>query len=303
MTPIGLGNDIGGSLRNPAACCGIASLKPSHGVVPGCTTIPGPDAPPSFQLMPVEGPMARTVADVRLGLSILAGRDRRDPYSLPVPPRPAPPEGRPLRVALLDEPPGGATDPRVAERTRAAADALTDGGYDVVTTPPPHYEDVIATWTDFIVSDIRFMREMIAPMMGTDAIGFLDAILDARPALDLAAYTGVMMARQSLMREWAMWFADVDVLLTPTWTQLPFAHGWDVDSVERAMATLELIRPVVPANVLGLPSACVPAGLVDGLPVGVLLTADRFADETALDAAAVVEAALGLDTPIDPVAA
>jgi amidase len=54
---------------------------------------------------------------------------------------------------------------------------------------------------------------------------------------------------------------------------------------------------------LGLPSACVPAGLVDGLPVGVLLTGDRFADDKALDGAQVVEAALGLDTPIDPVGA
>jgi amidase len=59
----------------------------------------------------------------------------------------------------------------------------------------------------------------------------------------------------------------------------------------------------MPANVLGLPSACVPAGLVDGLPVGVLLTGDRFADDAALAAAAVVEAALGLATPIDPVTA
>ena len=228
MTPIGLGNDIGGSLRNPATCCGIASLKPSAGMVPSYTTIPGVDAALAFQLMPVEGPMARTVADVRLGFGILAGRDRRDPHSVPTPPRPPQPEGRPLRAALLADPPGGSTDPRVAAQTKQAADALADAGYDVVTTPPPRYEDVIATWTDFIVSDIRLMRELIAPMMGADAIGFLDAVLDSRPPMDLAAYSGVLMARQGLMREWALWFADIDVLLTPTWTQLPFVSGWDV---------------------------------------------------------------------------
>ncbi len=301
MTPIGLGNDIGGSLRNPATCCGIASLKPSHGVVPLCTMIPAPDGPASFQLMPVEGPMARTIDDVRLGLSVLAGRHRRDPYSVPVTLSAAPPTGRPLRVSLLADPPGGSTDARVAERTRAAADALAGAGYELVDTPPPRFEDVLATWADFIVADIRLMRDQIAPMMSADAIGFLDAILDARPELDLAGYTAVLMARQSLIREWSMWFADVDLVLTPAWTQLPFEHGWDAMSAANAMATVELMRPVMPANVLGLPSACVPAGLVDGLPVGVLLTADRFADQVALDAAAVVEAALGPDTPIEPV--
>ena len=57
----------------------------------------------------------------------------------------------------------------------------------------------------------------------------------------------------------------------------------------------------MPANLLGLPSACVPAGLVEGLPVGVLLTGDRFADDKTLDVAEAVEAVLGLETPIDPV--
>jgi amidase len=253
--------------------------------------------------MPVEGPMARSVADVRLGLSVLAGRHRRDPYSLPVAPTPPPPDGRPLRVALLAEPPGGSTDPRVADRTRAAADALAGAGYDVVDTTPPRYEEVIATWTDVIVADIRMLGPEIAPLMSAEAVGFLDAMFATRPELDLAGYTAALMARQSLMREWAMWFADIDVVLTPAWTQLPFEHGWDAATPANAVATIELIRPVTPANVLGLPSACVPAGLVDGVPVGVLLTADRFADETALAAAMVVEAALGLETPIDPVTA
>jgi amidase len=303
MTPIGLGNDIGGSLRNPATCCGVASLKPSHGVVPICTVVPAADGPASFQLMPVEGPMARRIADVVLGLSVLAGRHRRDPYSVPVAPPAAPRGDRPLRASVLDEPPGGSTDPRVAERVRAAADALAAAGYELVDTPPPRFEDVVATWTDFIVADIRMMRPQIAPLMSEEALRFLDVFLETRPELDLAGYTAVLMARQSLAREWSTWFADIDVLLTPTWTQLPFEHGWDAASAANSLATVEMMRPVMPANVLGLPSAAVPAGLVDGVPVGVLLTADRFADHTALAAAAVVEAALGLDTPIEPVTA
>jgi len=303
MTPIGLGNDIGGSLRNPATCCGIASLKPSHGVVPGCTVIPSADGPASFQLMPVEGPMARTIADVRLGLSVLAGRHRRDPYSVATTLQFAPPADRPLRVALVDEPPGGSTDPRVAERTRAAGQALSAAGYEVLDEPPPRFEEVIATWTAFILADIRLMRGQIAPLMSDDAVQFLDALLAERSELDLAGYSAVLMARQSLMRDWSMWFADVDVVLTPAWTQLPFEPGWDAACAANSLATLEMMRPVMPANVLGLPSACVPAGLVDGVPVGVLLTADRFADHRALDAAEVVEAALGLATPIDPISA
>src|SRR6185295_13676284 len=73
MSPIGLGNDIGGSLRNPATACGIASIKPTLGRFPIANTVPAPDGSLTQQLMHVDGPMARTVADLRAALEILAG--------------------------------------------------------------------------------------------------------------------------------------------------------------------------------------------------------------------------------------
>jgi amidase len=134
MSPIGIGNDIGGSLRNPAHCCGIASIKPSSGVVPMATVIPPEDGAISSQLMAVEGPMARSVADVRLGLEIMAGAHPRDPRSVPVVLTDLAP-GEHLRVALMAEPPGGATDPGIAAAVRRAADVLADAGHEVVEAP------------------------------------------------------------------------------------------------------------------------------------------------------------------------
>ena len=81
MTPFGLGNDIGGSLRNPAYCCGIASLKPSQGLVPWSPSIdPFDSGAPNLML--TNGPMARTVSDLKAGLSVIAGRSIYDPIHL-----------------------------------------------------------------------------------------------------------------------------------------------------------------------------------------------------------------------------
>jgi len=142
MTPLGLGNDLGGSLRNPAHCCGVASIKPSTGAVPGATVIPPEDLPISFQIMAVEGVMARRVADVRAGFTAVAGQHPRDPLSVPAEFTDLAPGERP-KVAVLAEPPGGSTHPDVAAAVRRAADALADDGFEVTEAVPPGYEQAI----------------------------------------------------------------------------------------------------------------------------------------------------------------
>ena len=118
MSPLGLGNDIGGSLRNPAHCCGISSIKPSVGVVANASSLPPEDPMLSFQQMAVQGTMARRVADVRASFQVVAGAHPRDPVSLPVT-LTSIVEGERLRVAVLAEPPGGATHPEIAAAVRA----------------------------------------------------------------------------------------------------------------------------------------------------------------------------------------
>lgn len=300
MSPIGLGNDIGGSLRNPAHCCGIASIKPSAGVVPAATVIPPEDLALMFQLMAVEGVMARQVADVRAGLIAIAGPDLRDPVCLPV----SLVDGaadRQLRVGVLADPPGGSTHPGIVAAIRAAADTFAHSGAIVEEATPPSYELAIDIWAKALMEDIRAQLPLIEMVMGDGGKQFLRAAIAQYPPLDLATFLGLFPQRQHIEKEWALYFDRYDVLLSPTWTQPAFEHGADIASEGAAMATLELMRPVLPANLLGLPAAVVPVGIVDGLPVGAHLTARRFGDLTALAAAEVLELALGTITPIDPV--
>jgi amidase len=302
MSPLGLGNDIGGSLRNPANACGIASIRPTMGRVADASSGPAADRQLAARMMAVQGPMARRVADVRLGLAVLSGAHPRDPWSLD-PPAPGPPPSRPIRVAVVAAPPGGSTDPVVSAAVRRASDALAGAGYDVVETAPPRYAEAVSVWSRFLFGDLALAFPEMTALMGPDGRAFLEAAnAGAPPLADPLDLSRVMVARDSIARDWSMFMAEHPLILSPTWTTLPFTHGYDIAGPQSAAAVLELMRPVVPANLLGLPSACVPAGLdpATGLPVGVLLTGRRMRDEECLDAAEAVEAKLGLETPIDP---
>ena len=297
MSPIGLGNDIGGSLRNPANACGIASIRPSAGRVPDAGYVSAEGRLLTMQMMNVQGPMARRVADVRLGLRVLMGEHPREPFK-------GPPPAQPIRVAVLPEPPGGSTDPKVAAVVRRAGQALADAGFVVEEACPPRYEDAVSCWARLILGDFWSVLGILTPMMGADATAFLNNFNEAvPPPADVAAWSQLMIERDGIARAWSTFMADRPLLLSPTWTQLPFEHGFDSATPAGTAATKELMRPVVPANLLGLPSACVPAGRDEGtgLPIGVLIMGRRSREDLCLEAAEAIEARLGLAMPIDPV--
>jgi amidase len=287
-------------LRNPAHCCGISSLKPTVGLIPMASVVPPEDMSLSEQLMVVEGPMARRVADVRAGLEILAGQHWRDPRSLTAVLTDAA-VGERLRIAVMTDPPGGTTDPGIAGAIRAVADRLADAGHDVVEATPPRYERTADLWRMLMIDDIRAQKDLLPLVLGADALSLLGMFDDSSEPTRLPDTHLMHAERYNLMRYWAAFHQEYPVLLSPTWAGRAFLHGADLDPDTAVDMMTDTIRPVLPSNLLGTPAVVTPAGVVDGLPVGVQVMGDRFTDLRCLTVAAEIEALVGAITPIDPI--
>jgi amidase len=300
MSPLGLGNDIGGSLRNPAFCCGIASLKPSFGRIPHATSTQPTINPLAVQMMMVQGPMARSVADLRLGFEILAGAHPRDPMSFPAPlsgPTPA----KPIRVALVTHPAGGSTAESIRDGVRKAGAALEASGYRVEEVVPPMVEAAIETWGRWIAWEFGSMRGLLNSVMSADANRFFSAFTELFSAATYDGSVALMQTRHEIARAWSEFFVDYPIIVGPTWCEPQFAHGYDIAGPGSAADIVNLMRFVTPMNLLGLPVVCVPTGVAAGLPTGVQVIGDRFREDLCLDAAAAIERRLGALTPIDVV--
>ncbi len=299
MSPIGLGNDIGGSLRNPAHCCGIASIKPSTGVVPDAQYFITEDMTLAAQLMLNQGVMARTIADVRAGFTVVAGAHPRDPVSVPATLRDLG-DGEKLTIAVMAEPPGGSTHPGVAAVVRRAADALANAGHRVVEVTPPEFELACATWGAQMNGELTPNLPILESVMGEGGKAFLKLTQLAMPHVGLPELLAAQMQRNGLGRKWGLWFEEHPILLCPTWTQPAFVYDADIADAAGAAATVELMRPVLPPNLLGLPAVVVPAGMADDLPVGVQVVGARYTDLRCLAIAEQIETACGIRTPINP---
>jgi amidase len=297
MTPLAIGNDLGGSLRWPSQCAGTAALRPTHGRVPSASLIPPTDSPLSIQLFNVQGPMARQVGDLRLALELMSQPSPRDPWYVPAPlVGPAPAGALGVDVAIPE-----GTSPGIAAGVRRAAQALGSAGYDVREAMPPQLEEAARLWVELLNDDVRQIWPMMEPVASEGAKRFIAHALAATPALDAGERAMRWIARQALARAWSEYQAQRQLILAPVCLRSPFAPDEDISNLESAAAVLESMRMVVPVNLLGLPAVALPAGTGDdGLPVGVQIIGPRFREDLCLDAGAEIEAALGTITPIDP---
>lgn len=288
------GNDIGGSLRWPAHCNGIVTIKPTQGRIPAYNESAADERPMLAQLMSAQGPLVRSVADARLALEAMSRRDPRDPWWVPAPlagPKPK----RPIKVALARLPDDMKVDPSVRSALRRAADHLERSGYRVSEVEVPDINGVWQTWCDIIVNETVVLQEAAWLKVTTgDFHRAWGGIKQKANRLDLQGFMRATAARNAHIRRWQLFLEDYPVVLAPTSVQpTPGPRDDAVSETRTAEIFWNDIRFISAINVLGLPGAVVPVALHEGKPIGVQLIAGRYREDLALDAAAAIEKRAG----------
>ena len=275
VVPIATGGDSGGSLRIPASFCGIVGFKGTVGRIPRPVgrTLGG---------LTTAGVIGADLDDVILATSIASGPDRLDPTALPHWPVPPHTTWAPEELtgqapsALTSQPPSGDRPWRVAYRSSLSWPAA-DPAVDALIR------------ARLAATDLTVVETPLDLLPPDEAWSVLSA-LDARRGVDEAGLNRACEIRNHNNTALADLFAGVDALITPT--TLTVAHGYDQHE-----PNIMVSDPCWGFNVTGHPAVSVPAGLVEGLPVGVQVVAPHGADDIALSVARLLQTPL----PVPPI--
>ena len=291
MSPIGLATDLSISVRGPAALTGVVGLKATHGSIP--MTGIWPRAPRRYWHV---GPMARTIRDLRLAYSVLAGPDGLDGFSSSTMRYDAGIGGspaKPLRIGWLVEPGFGAIDAEVGITVEAAADALKQLGHFVepVRVPALEREFALDYYVKQHIMEIKpAMAEAVAGRSEDEIFKMARAVL-AFPDTTMADFIAAEQASERLRDGYAEYFQKYDAMITPV---LPVvAHGHNIDEIVvngQSESIFLLQGATVPLSITGLPGVSVPFGSSKtGLPINVQIVGSWLAESTILHIASLLE--------------
>jgi aspartyl-tRNA(Asn)/glutamyl-tRNA(Gln) amidotransferase subunit A len=293
LAPVSLGSDGGGSIRHPAAFCGIFGFKPSFGVVPNDPASDG------WFTLSNSGPLTRTVADAAAAMDALAGFDGRAMYSAPLPMQHFLKNIRRslkgLRVAYTPDLGYAQIDPAVRKNFEAALPAFAELGCELRPASPDMRETrEIFKWVMFgelIGEDLRHIR----PDGTSDLSPALHQFVVKRKDLYARDYMKGMEMRRALVVQVHEFFKDYDLLITPTMAIPPFKHPKDMSEYPHTVNGVEVGAQgwhpfTFPFNLTGQPAATVPSGFTaDGLPLGVQIVGRKYEDLLVMQASAAFE--------------
>jgi amidase len=270
---VGHGNDIAGSIRFPALHCGVAGFKPT--------------TPVESPLASVQGPLARTIGDIRIASDVMTPRPPGD--------RPPPVGDARPRIGLVAEIPGMPLTPSVVQALADAVRALEQAGYVVEPIDAP---DIVASgelWLRFLMTDLQQLVVPVARRLGSEQIQwYFDAWVNGLPPFTEAdAFRDAVTTRNGMLDLWRGILAAHPVVLLPQRADPLLEVDEDLRSVEHLRLVLRGYAPSATMNLLGLPSAVVPTGLGDGLPAGVQIVSAWHREDLCLEVAAAVEAHCG----------
>lgn len=304
MVPLAQGNDIGGSIRHPAHCCGVAGLRPTPGRVPGLFSPAKGDEALGLQLMLVDGPIARDVADISLMLEAMSRFDARVAGSLPLP-FPASPLPHGSRIGVLREDGIKPRTPTVMAALERAVVALQQRGFVVEEVRLPELAEAWRLWWLLVMEETRALLPSIERDGDASIKAWISYNYEVAAEMwgrqpSLADYMNGYARRARLIASLQQKLQNHPVILMPVASEEPFLHGQHYADLPAARSAIASGWPLMAIPVLGFPALAVPTGCAAGLPTGVQLIGRRFHEHDILQVGAALEAAMPVLTPMDP---
>jgi len=288
VAPIAIGTDGGGSIRCPASCAGVSGIKATLGRIPNETFA---DAFGNYAFV---GPMARTVDDVALYLSVMAGPVAGDPYSIGAPPLDSSPLTRDdvkgLRIGWIEHFGRYRTESEVAALTGAAVAALESRGAIVEPLRDDCFNDLFDTYVVIATTAHTARLSAFADQLGDGMTPSLRESIAKGQGYSTTDLLRAVDRRTQFYRAMQALFERFDLIVTPTMTAPP--KKLDAGGSVATEMYAEWAAPLYPFNLTGHPAASFPAGFTrDGLPVGLQVVGPWFAERRILSAGAALEAA------------